>query len=148
MDGIIMPKLAYGITVWGLSASSSLLNKVQTVQNLGMRWILNENRFASTESLLRRTKYMSIHQLSIYYSLLQFWKILKDGVPVRLYDWIDINTESINRINQTGRVWSKIAPIYFDKLDNGLKVESKISRFKKGLKQWILCNVPINKPLF
>ena len=146
IDGIIMSKIVYGICVWGLSASASMVRKVQGVQNLSMRWLLNENRYTKVETLLKRYSFLSVYQLTIYHCILQFWKVLNYGVPVRMAEWVDINTEGITRIHQTGEVWSKVAPAYFERLDINLKIENKISIFKTGLKRWILQNVPIHKP--
>ena len=108
-----------------------------------MRWILGYNKYTSIATLLEETGWLSMNQLVIYHSVLIYWKILAYGVPKWPMEWVHYSELVENRIHLTGKTWSRIAPLYFNRLDPGIQCEVKILRFKKGLKTWILRNVPI-----
>ena len=88
VNGIIMSKLVYGITIWGLSATATVMNQCQSVQNISMRWICGLNQYTSIETLLNKCNFLSIYQSAIYFSLLQFWKMKQYGVSIRLMEWV------------------------------------------------------------
>ena len=81
VDGIIMSRLTYGIQIWGLNTTKTTLNKVQTVQNLAMKWITGENLGISTRTLLDKLGWLSIFQLAIYHSVLLLWKVNNKNEP-------------------------------------------------------------------
>ena len=62
-DGIIMSRLTYGIQIWGINATKSTLNKVQTVQNLAKKWVTGTKWGISTKQLLDKMNWLSIYQL-------------------------------------------------------------------------------------
>ena len=50
-----------------------------------------------------------------------------------------------DRINQSWKIWSKLAPEYFEKLLSNIKNETKISPFKIKLQKWIRDTTSIHR---
>ena len=99
----------------------------------------------STKQLLDKMGWLSIYQLAIYHSILLFWKVNNKLEPKRTVEILNRNQYSKPRIELTSRVWSKIAPNYFNKLDPNIKKLKKIGAFKRTLKNWIKLNVPLSE---
>ena len=140
-----MSRLTYGIQIWGLNAAKSTLNKVQTVQNLTMRWVTGTNLGISTKQLLDKMNWLSIHQLAIYHSVLLLWKIKKHKEPRRTIEILQKSDKSKPRIELTSRIWSKKSSYYYNKLENDVRNLKKISAFKRNLRNWIKTNVPVSE---
>ena len=49
---VIMSLIVYLITIWGWSAIPAVMNQVQVVQSIAMRWILRVNKYTSVHTLL------------------------------------------------------------------------------------------------
>ena len=80
-----MSRLLYGIQIWGHYAPT-LSNSAQVVQNMAARWILGADRKTKVTELLQAIKWLSIHQLTLYHSLLSLWKIVRLREPSRLVE--------------------------------------------------------------
>ena len=140
-----MSRLTYGIAIWGLNAAKTTINKVQIVQNLAMKWVTGINLGISTKQLLDKLGWLSIYQLAIYHSVLLYWKIKNKKEPARTVELLHLSQNSNNRIELTGRIWSKVATTYFNKLDLNVQQLKKIGAFKTALKTWIKLNVPLSE---
>ena len=137
--------MVYGITIWGVVASPSVINQVQIVQNLTMRWILNLNKYTPVKSLLDKCDFLSVYQLTVYYTILQVWKLNVYGVSARLGEWVETNRESPIRTETTASVWSRIGPLLYSRLPVWIQSETKIGTFKRRLRCWIKKNIPLYK---
>ena len=144
-DGVIMSRLTYGIAIWGLNAAKTTINKVQIVQNLTMKWVTGINVGISTKQLLDKLDWLSIYQLAIYHSVLLYWKVNNKQEPSRTVEILQSSLNSNPRIELTGRIWSKVATTYFNKLDPNVQNLKKIGAFKRALKNWIKLNVPLSE---
>ena len=60
-DAFIMSRLTYGIQVWGNNVCFSIMDKVQTVQNLTAAWVLNLPIWTKTTALLDKIEWLSIY---------------------------------------------------------------------------------------
>ena len=140
-----MSRFIYGIQIWGLNAAKTIINKVQMVQNLAMKWITGENLGISTRKLLDKLGWLSIFQLSIYHSVLFLWKVKNKNEPVRTIEILKRTAKTRPRIELTERIWSRKAVYYFNKLGSEIRTLDKISTFKVELKHWIKTNVPISE---
>ena len=99
-----MSRLTYGIQIWGINATKSTLQKVQTVQNLAMKWITGIKWGISTKQLLDKVNWLSIYQLAIYHSVLLLWKIKKYEEPSRTIEILQKSEKSKPRIDLTSRI--------------------------------------------
>ena len=144
-DGVIMAKIVYGISLWGNTGKKSVINKVQQAQNLAMRWITSAGRGTSVKTLLTNTGWLSVNQLTIYHSILQYWKIQKFTTPKRNMEHLEFSRNTNARIDLTSGVWSRRVLGVWSLLPRGYKTQEKISSFKKLIRKWIIENVPIEK---
>ena len=140
-----MSRLTYGIAIWGLNAAKTTINKVQIVQNLTMKWVTGIKIGISTKQLLDKLGWLSIYQLAIYHSVLLYWKVKNKQEPTRTIELLHLSQNSNPRIELTGRIWSKVATTYFNKLDPNVQNLKKIGAFKRALKNWIKQNVPLSE---
>ena len=56
-----MSRLSYGLPLWGLGARTSVLKRVQTVQNQAACWILEKHRLTKTKDLLKEIGWLSMY---------------------------------------------------------------------------------------
>ena len=73
--------------------SQSIMNQVQILHITSMRWILNYDRNTPIKKLLKDWDFLSIYQLTIYFSLVQYGRVNKHGVPTGMKQWIYNNAE-------------------------------------------------------
>ena len=97
LNGMFTSKLIYGITiyggVWGLpgilnedpinstSITKNDMRKLQVLQNLALRLLLNKPRDTPVTTLLQESKEMSVHQLVAYHTANQTYKVFKNQEP-------------------------------------------------------------------
>ena len=99
-----MSRLTYGIQIWGINATKSTLNKVQTVQNLAKKWVTGTKWGISTKQLLDKMNWLSIYQLAIYHSVLLLWKVKKFEEPCRTIEILQRSEKTRPRIDLTSRI--------------------------------------------
>ena len=89
-----MSPLIYGIVVFG-GTSKKMLKSLQVLQNYVARIYTNLPIMGThIRDLLDQAKLLSVHQLSVYHSLMQYWKIKKNQIPEYLHTRIrNIETE-------------------------------------------------------
>ena len=136
--------------------------KLQVLQNKTQRLITqNYELNAATDVLLRETKDLSVNQLGAFHTVMTAFKAIQSTKPKYLSDKLklrtpepekpfphrQLNTIKINCsliISRSGffyrasKIWNQLPSI--------LRNETTISRFKTGLKEWILKNVPRKPP--
>ena len=141
-NGCIMSNIVYGLQIWGLHCSKTVLKKVQSVQTNTLKWITSKYN-CSLRELLHETKWLSIYQLTIYHSIILWWKINNNLYPVRLLERMLVVQNTEARIQLTERIWSRKAEFHYRMVEPILGGNQKISTVKRLLKKWILNNIPI-----
>ena len=145
--------------IWGLpgqennvntSISKEEMRKLQVCQNKIMRLICGRDYSTPTQTLLEKTKQLSVHQQVAFHSACQVYKIRRTKLPVYHYDRLfekDGNAERIKPIHfnltlgksnffyQSATLWSI--------LPHDIQVAPTISVFKKKCKAWIKENISI-----
>ena len=142
--GCIMSTLTYGIQVWGIHCKPTVMKRVQSVQTNTLKW-LTGNYNGSLRELLAETKWMSVHQLSIFHSVLLYWKVRINGKPDRLLWRLNISASSEARINLTERIWSRKAEFFFRQVEPLCGGTVRISQFKRILCEWTKSHIPIHE---
>ena len=137
-----MSNIVYGLQIWGLHCSKTVLKKVQSVQTNTLKWITSKYN-CSLRELLHETKWLSIYQLTIYHSIILWWKINNNLYPVRLLERMLVVQNTEARIQLTERIWSRKAEFHYRMVEQILGSNKKISTVKRLLKKWILNNIPI-----
>ena len=124
----------YGLQVWGIHCSKSVLRKVQGVQTNTLKWVTS-NYTGGLKDLLVTTKWLSVYQLSIYHSVLLWWKVTKNKNPVRLLERTLKVQETEARILLTEKIWSRKSEYYFRMIEPLLNGNHWISTVKRTLSE-------------
>ena len=170
-SGIFYSKLSYCLPVFGnifgldtykeenrkyFSFTVKDNNTLQTLQNKLNRLLLNARYNTPTADLLEQTGSLSIHQMVAYQTAVSTYKIIKSGKPSYIANKMKLKTT--NRDTRQGRGKVQI-PNYtlniaregfiyrgatvFNKLDEKLRTEPKLAKFKEGVKKWVRKNISI-----
>ena len=155
-EGIIMSNILYVITVYGAS-DEYLLNHLQVIQNNAARCVTRLGWNARVTELLSQCGWMSVRQLVYYHTLIQVFKIRRDGKPTYLYRKLSAQFDPRTRlavgngirgtlkikseerrksfIPRAIRTWNSL-PVSLRKID-------KINEFKKQLNMYVKKNVKV-----
>ena len=137
-----MSHIVYGLQVWGIHGSKSILRKVQGIQTNTLKWVTS-NHTGGLKDLLAVTKWLSVYQLSIYHSVLLWWKVSKNKNPVRLLERTLKVQETVARLLLTERIWSRKSEYYYRMVEPLLNRNQRIATVKRILNEWIKSNIPI-----
>ena len=157
-NGIFMSKLMYLMPLWS-GCEEHLIKSLQVVQNKAARAITKLNIYTSTKVLLTACGWMSVRQLMVFHSLVLLQKTRENEAPVYLYRKISsggdfcyntrqATTGSIRQVrgpkkdlSRQGWCWRSVD--LYNKLPTDLKLERKLTNFKKRLKDWVALNIII-----
>ena len=131
-------------------------NNLQVVQNKLNRMLLHAERNTPTEKLLNDTDSLSIQQLIVYQSAVLAYKIMNSGKPSYLAQKLRQRNEGMNLRGRLGSIGHKNktlsiskegflyrATCIMNKLDDNLRNETKLERFKAGVRMWVKKNIKI-----
>ena len=118
---------------------------------------MNAIKDTPTAELLRKTNSLSVQQMIAYQTAMPVYKILKSGKPTYLARKLTMTTRNLrgNRgnINQGGKSLSITkegflyrGKILFNNLEENIRNEQKLDKFKEMLKKWIKEKIPV-KPV-
>ena len=86
IEGHVISKLRYLISIWGYS-TVRVLSNVQTLQNDAARFILNiRHRRTSTIILMREQEWITIEEMRNHSTLQQMWKIINLEAPRSIFE--------------------------------------------------------------
>ena len=170
-SGIFYSKLSYCLPVFGnvlgleeykednsryQSFTQKDNNSLQVLQNKLNRMILNADKHTPTQKLLEDTNTMSIQQMIVYQTALMSYKIVKSGKPDYLANQLVPRGDGMHLRGGMGSIHpcskklsiSKEGFLYrgsciMNKLDENLRNEPKLEKFKTGAKQWVKKNIKI-----
>ena len=156
-DGIFMSKLVYLIPLWGAS-SKSLLKSLQTLQNKAARAVTKLDWNTPTEILLKQCGWLSVHQLSIYHSLILTHKVMQAKAPKYLYSKFNTNYFYKTRQAASGKIRCTRTPEldlardsfswrsaeYYNELPIQIRSIQTLPKFKKATRLWIKQNIDLS----
>ena len=165
IHGIFMSTLVYGISVYG-GTTKKMTACLQVLQNKTARLYTRLPKMGTSISkLLGQADFLSVHQLSVYHSLVQYWKIRKFKSPEYLYERIlniDQNrNQNYTRIDRVAKQKNRENQNSFDlvimknsfvcrtktywvQLPQNIKNECQsIKSLKTAVKKWVKKNIPI-----
>ena len=173
-SGIFYSKLSYCLPVFGTifglesykeenSRSTSFTIKdnhnLQVLQNKLNQLILGADFTISTSDLLKETDSLSIQQMITYQTAVTAFRIRKTNKPKYIAERMKVKDISMNLrgrqgiIHQPGYSLSiaKEGFVYqgtsiLNKLDENLRNEEKLEKFKTGAREWVKKNIAI-KPI-
>ena len=161
VNGLFMSKLLYCLplfsNIWGLktnkvgqtrynSFTKANLRSLQVLQNKTLRLLTGRSYDTPILQLLEETKMLSVNQLVAFTTTMVVFKVHNSGEPTYLANRLKINAGG--RINihfnlaraQEGFMYR--AAKCFSLLPTEIKSETKESKFKVKLREWIKKNVP------
>ena len=141
INSLVVSRLMYGLCLWGNTTRNHLI-KVQTVLNTAARLITGLPKITRQSTLLEECNWLSIEKLTLYYALTQMWKVVNWKIPIYMVNATQIDSSnfisipkrrllltSINFKHATVRIWKQLPP--------RLRNETRIARFKAGIKLWL-----------
>ena len=130
-------------------------NNLQVLQNKLNRLLLDADNNTPTSELLHKTGSLSIHQMIAYQTAITAHKVSKSGKPSYIAAKLKVK-ESHQNTRQGGTL---VTPSYsknitregfiyrganvLNKLNKSLRTETKLEKFKTGLKDWVKANIAI-----
>ena len=141
-NALIISKLAYLITLWG-NTNGTMVEKAQRAQNLAARYVTGMKKTTKIRTLLEQCNWLSIAEMTKYYSAVQIWKTLVLNKPIYLREKLQLEEQdnlstNIPRLKITGTAFRCQATTIWNELPAQLKTEVSIKIFKRGLRLWIL----------
>lgn len=91
---IIQPTIDYAITIWGHTTMINL-DKIQRLQNLAARIILNDFDYINTRgiNLVKQLKWMNVLERRKYFEQLLMYKCIHGMAPEYLCDHVNMEIE-------------------------------------------------------
>ena len=172
-SGIFNSKLVYCPPVFGnvfgldklsdnntnsISFTRSDCRQLQVIQNCVSRMVTGDRLGASTADLLSKTGSLSIQQLMAYHTLILTHKIIQTGQPTYLARKLELRPMEGRVLRRIGGrtvmlpdrslCVSRDGFIYrgaklFNLLTRSLREETKLQKFKTGVKAWVKTHIPI-----
>ena len=131
-------------------------HKLQVLQNKLNRLLLNADYNTPTAELLKRTDSLSIQQMIAYQTAVAAHKIIKSNKPKYIASKMKVKEVSLNLRGRKGSVKqagyslsiAKEGFIYrgsqiINRLENSLRNEENIEKFKAGTRNWVMKNIDI-----
>ena len=133
--GLILSRLSYLIGIWS-GATEHLMKKAQIVQNSAAR----KTRITT---LLDKTGWNSVQEMSIISSVTQVWKMINLGTPRSLAESLNWNAQNKEidvqepRLIFTKQNFKFRASSHWNNLPESLRTNQNLGSFKRQLKVWI-----------
>ena len=155
-DGIFMSKLIYLIALWG-GCAKYLTEALQKAQNRAARVVTKLDWTTPTAELLKQCGWLSVHQLVVYHSVVQVYKIIQEESPRFLFSMFSANYNYKTKQAQRGTLkhnrnlkldltkssfrWR--AAQSYDQLPLKLKNLKTLKEFKTATRKWVMENTPL-----
>ena len=157
-QSIMQPKIDYAITIWGYSSESNI-DKVQRMQNRGIRAILNNYDYVNVRGidLLSQYKIMNVKQRRDYFMSLLMFKSIHGLAPTYMNNEIIMSIEvmqrqtrnvNVNDIfvpdvirNCTKSSFSYCGPVIWNSLPDDIKECASLISFKSKVKLYFMNKV-------
>ena len=168
-NGVFMSKLIYLMPVWA-GCEDYLANALQIIQNKVARSVTKKDIFTPTQVLMKECGWLTVRQLLVYHSLIQFQKTMLQQTPAYLHQRItdqlriletrDATSRHYNyktkqeasgalrqlpgaeaKLDLAERSWCWRASKTYHSLPVEIKDIRKPSKFKTELKAWVKKNV-------
>ena len=140
--GLITSRLSYLLGIWG-GATENLIKKAQTIQNSAARWVTSSHRRTRISTLLERTGWMSIQEMTKIHTSTILWKAINLRTPSNLHEQIVLDPTNGKIILQEARLqftsnkFSIRASENWNNLPQHLRENMSLGSFKKNIKIWL-----------
>ena len=162
---MFMSKLIYLMPVWA-GCEDYLTKALKVIQNKVARSVTKKDIFTPTKVLMKECGWLTVRQLMVYHSLIQVHKTIQHKTPAYLYERVTSQLslletgnpyyyktrqkargvlrqvpEAEAKLDLADRSWCWRAAKSYHNLPLSLKLESKLSKFKKELRAWVIGNI-------
>ena len=139
--------LVYCLPLFG-GCDKQEVHQLQVLQNKAARVVTHSPPRAERAALYSRLNWLTVNQLISYHTLLTVFKIRQSGEPEYLASFLqdDSRTGRIILPNtkltlaKKSFVWR--GSVHWNKLPLDLRKSMKIGHFKRGVRKWVLQNIP------
>ena len=149
VQGVFDSVLCYCLPLFG-GCSNTDLKTLQVMQNMAAQITLSMPPRSHRDHVYDRLKWLTVNQLIVYHTLLSIHRIKKSGEPEYLASILGktsrqvvggIIVENIKH-GLVRKSFTFRGAEQWNKLPMRLRIETKLSRFKIGLKVWVNEHVP------
>ena len=145
--GLVVSKLNYLLPLWGGGATANYINKAQRVLNTTARWMTGLPKSTKILTLMKAADLMTIREQTRISTAVQTWKIVHLNKPQRLRARMEVTQDTqievVNpRLQFTTSCYRWRAAAQWNDLDQDLRQETSISRFKSRMKRLVLDSRP------
>ena len=156
-DGIFMSKLIYLIALWWGGCAKYLTEALQRAQNRAARVVTKLDWSTPTAELLKQCGWLSVHQLVVYHSVVQVYKVIQKESPKFLFSMFSANYKHKTkqaqsgtlkhnrnlRLNLTESSFRWRAAQSYDELPLKNKNLKTLKEFKTAARKWVMENTPL-----
>ena len=100
---LLYSRLYYGAEVWLIpTLKAKLKNKIKQISTQALRIVANDTykTFSSSELHLLFKRF-SPNQMSVYFSLLNLYRVINNKIPESTWIELQFNSQQLNRVNKT-----------------------------------------------
>ena len=138
MDGLVLSKIRYLISIWG-GAAEKHLRMIQTLLNDATS---KSTRRDSTQVLMTECGWMTAAEM-IDYSILLFWRVVRRNSPLALNEKITMDEDCFvymegPRLQHTTTAFRWRTAVLWNGLPTELRHNLSMKSFKVNTKKWIL----------
>ena len=140
MEGFLISKFQYLITLWGSGVSNR--QAAQRILSKMARWVTGCGRNTRINSLMEQVGWKSIQEMETAQCLSQMWRIVHSGKPVRLREKIVIEedlhlTTRATRLQFTETSFLVRTVKLWNTLNADIREAETPTRFKRMVNSWI-----------
>ena len=146
VEGVFNSVLCYCLPLFG-GCNKSEINMLQVQQNRAAQIVLSLPPRSSRDLMFDKLAWLTVQQLIAYHTLITVYRIRKSQEPEYLFG-------ILGRDNSTGHIIMKNkqlglyrngfifrGSVLWNKLPKEIRFETKMGKFKKGLRKWVFDNV-------
>ena len=142
VNSLIISRLSYRICMWGNLAESTI-NKGQVVLNAAARFVSGLRKSTQKLDLMNRCGWLTIEEMTRYFSLVQMWKSCRLNVPIYFTGKVSLTEDDLvstgqPRLQFTAGTYRWKSVEHWNNLPEFLRGELRILRFKKGVRKFII----------
>ena len=142
VNGFIISKINYIICLWG-NTTPNQRKKVQICLNSAARFVLDAKRTEKQSNLMKNCNWLTVDERTELQSLTQFWKVLRWDAPEYFADRIHLENDDLAstanpRLLLTANAWRCKSTLNWNRLPETLRSELRFSKFKSGLKRFMI----------
>ena len=148
VEGVFNSVLCYCLPLFG-ECNSSDLKALQVQQNKAAQIVLSLPPRSHRDNMYDRLNWLTVNQLVVYHTLLSVHRIRQSEEPEYLASILGKTSRQVrggiivdnHKLGLARKSFTIRGAEQWNKLTTDLRVETKLSKFKQGLRKWVAGNV-------